>query len=212
MQYYLIHGIDSSRKPFMEDQFKKFGIPENHVTWINYPNKDDPLPTDLCTNKLLTKGQIACTYKHYLILKDIVEKQHQLAVIMEDNIEFRGNVPEALSRYLNDLPEDWDCVFDSDYFGMKFQGEIIPKTSVYKTGSSKGAQCIFINLKAATKLYNNFVPFHESSDHMYNHIFKTLNMNVYWAEPSNVHKIERMSTWFEFVVLPKKKFTWLRMK
>lgn len=205
IQYYLIHGIDASRKSFMEDQFQKFGI--ENVTWINSPNKYDPLPNGICTKKNLPRGHIACTYKHYLILKDIVEKQHPLAVIMEDNIEFRGNVPEALSRYVNDLPANWDCVFDSDYFGMKYGGEINPDCSVYKTGTSKGAHFIFLTLSAATRLYSNFLPFHEGSDHMYNYLFQTLNMNVYWAEPPNVHKIQRESTWLDDPGM-KSKFMW----
>lgn len=201
IHYYLIHGIDSSRKPFMEDQFEKFGISE--VTWVTYPNKTDPLPEGICTKIDLPKGHIACTYKHYLILKDIVEKQYPFAVIMEDNIEFRGNVPDALSRYLKNLPKDWDCLFDSDYFGMTYKGT---GSSVYKTGTSKGAHFIFLTLSAATKLYNNFVPFHEGSDHMYNYLFQKLNMNVYWAEPPNVHKIQRESTWLDSK--PKKRFIW----
>jgi len=206
MKYYLIHGIDPSRKPFMEEQFQKFGI--TNVTWITHPNKNDFIPHGICTKSDLPRGHIACTYKHYLILKDIVENQHPLAVIMEDNIEFRENVPEALSRYLKDLPENWDCVFDSDYFGMKYAGEINPNCSVYKTGTSKGAHFIFLTLSAATKLYNNYLPFHEGSDHMYNYLFKKLDMNVYWSEPPNVHKIQRESTWMDEP--PKKKFKWFK--
>ncbi len=208
IKYYLVHGIDPSRKPFMEDQFKQFGIPAEDVSWILYPNKFDPLPSGICTKLDLPRGHIACTYKHYLILKDIVENQHPIAVLMEDNISFRGNVPDAISRYMKDLPADWDCVFDSDYFGMKFHGEIKSNCSVYKTGSSKGAHFILLTLAAATKLYNNFLPFHEGSDHMYNFLFKKLDMNVYWAEPPNVCKIQRESTWKD----PVKKFGWLRIK
>lgn len=187
----------------MENQFRLFGIHLEDVMWVTHPNKNDYIPDGICIKPDLPRGHISCTYKHYLILKDIVEKQHPLAVIMEDNIEFKGNVPQALSRYLKDLPEDWDCVFDSNYLGMKFNGE---NSSVYKTGTSKGAHFIFLTLSAATKLYNNFLPFHEGSDHMYNYLFKKLNMNVYWAEPPNVNKIQRESTWLD---RPKKKFKWL---
>lgn len=208
IQYYLIHGIDPSRKPFMEEQFQRFGIPVDNVKWITYPNKSDFIPSGICTKPDLPRGHIACTYKHYLILKDIVEHQYPLAVLMEDNIEFRGSVPDALSRYMKDLPEDWDCVFDSDYFGMKYSGEITSDVSVYKTDTSKGAHFLFLTLSAATKLYNNFLPFHEGSDHMYNYLFQKLNMNVYWAEPPNVHKIQRESTWLDDP--PKKTFKWTR--
>lgn len=204
MKYYLVHGIDFSRKAFMEDQFQKFGVKD--VTWVNYPNKYDRLPSGICSKPDLPRGHVACTYKHYLILKDIVENQYPLAVLMEDNIEFRGNVEDAIDRYIKDLPPDWDCVFDSDYFDMKFDGEINPDCSVYKTGTSKGAHFILMTLSAATKLYNNFLPFHEGSDHMYNYLFKKLNMNVYWAEPPNVHKIQRQSTWMDEP--QKKRFKW----
>lgn len=191
----------------MEQQFNMHGI--NNVTWINYPNKTDYIPPNVCINSTLPKGHISCTYKHYLILKDIVEKQHPLAVIMEDNICFIKNVPDTLEKYLKDLPEDWDCVFDSDYLGMKYNGEITSDCSVYKTGKSKGAHFIFLNLKAATTIYNHFMPFHEGSDHMYNHIFKQNNMNVFWAEPPNVIKIQRQSTWRDDYP-PKNKFSLLR--
>jgi len=114
MHYYLIHGIDPTRKPFMEDQFKLHGIEPEEVTWINYPNKNDYLPRGICIHPTLTKGQIACTYKHYLALKDIVEKDLEIAVIMEDNIQFRNNVPNAINRYLEEAPYDWDVIWDSN--------------------------------------------------------------------------------------------------
>ena len=129
-----------------------------------------------------------------------------IPVFILKNLIVPLNVPDAINRYIKDLPSDWDCVFDSDYFDMKFDGEINPDCSVYKTGTSKGAHFILLNLSAATKLYENFLPFHEGSDHMYNYLFKKLNMNVYWAESPNVHKIQRESTWMD--ESPRKRFKW----
>lgn len=221
MHYYLIHGIDPERKPFMENQFEKFGVPKEDVKWIMWPNKEDTLPEGICANPILPKGMVAVTYKHYLILKDICENKHPLAVIMEDNIEFRGNVPDAIERYLKDVPEDWDCVFDSDFYDLKFvEGPVYPEKSVYKksntvteqcAGSGKGAQFILINLQAAQKLYSSFLPFHECSDHWYNHMFRLQNMNVFWAEPPNVHKINRPSTWKDSPRTRFKLLKWLKL-
>jgi GR25 family glycosyltransferase involved in LPS biosynthesis len=215
--FYLIHGLDVDRKKFMEQQFKLFGIPEQQVTWITYPNKNDPLPANICSSHHLPQGMIAVTYKHYLALKDIVEKGHDYAIIMEDNIEFRGNVPNRIQKYINDLPDDWDCVFDSDFYGLSYIESPLRNTSVYKksneitqqcSGSSKGAHFILISKKGANLLYDNFLPFHECSDHHYNILFRKLNMNVYWAEPPNVHKINRPSTWKDEPT--KYKFNWLK--
>jgi hypothetical protein len=204
MKYYLLHGVDPTRKPFMEDQFAKFGIPANDVTWITEPNKFDILPEGICTNDNLTKGQIACTYKHYLALKDIVEKKHSVAVIMEDNIEFRDNVPRKLDRYFRHVHPNWGCIFDSDIIGLKYiESAVTFIRSVYKKsnqvtnqchGGSKGANFIVITLEAATKMVSTFLPFHEVSDHNYNKLLREHSINSYWAEPPNVHKIERQST------------------
>lgn len=112
--------MDRKRRIFMQAQLRHSEIPAGDVTWINHPNKDDVLPVDISNNPGLTIGQVAITYKHYLALKDIVEKKLPEAVIMEDNIEFLSSVPVRLSQYLTQLPESWDCVFDSDFFGWHY--------------------------------------------------------------------------------------------
>lgn len=204
MKYYLIHGVDSTRKQFMINQFDKFGIPRDDVTWITSPNKTDELPKNITTNPNLTRGQIACTYKHYIALKDIVENKHPVAVIMEDNIEFNSDVSRRIKHYLIDLPENWDCLFDSDICDLHYiEGSVSPFQSVYLKsnevtrqchGGSRGANFIMIKYEAAKKMYDNFLPFHTVSDHYYNYLLKTLNLNSYWSEPPNVHKILRPST------------------
>ncbi len=231
LHYYLIHGVDATRKPFMEDQFSRFGVPLEDVTWITYPNKHDPLP-NVCTNPTLPKGMISCTYKHYLALKDICDKGYEYAVIMEDNIEFRANVPETLQSYIHELPPDWDCVFDSNFYGKKPLEPIVETKRLYKHthgqewdveyvrpdgttytqleiyGATKGAHFIFLTQRAAQTLSAKFLPFFHSSDHHYNRLLSDLNMNVYWAEPPNVHKINRPSTWTDHV----KRFSWLKTR
>ena len=205
IKYYLIHGLDRRRKIFMEAQFRHHGIKKEDVTWVLRPNKDDLLPDGICKNPNLTLGQIAVTYKHYLILQDIVNTNTELAVVMEDNIEFLSNAPLMIERYLRELPEDWGCLFDGDIFNWRFiESPVSPQKVVYKKsnevtsqcdGASKGANFILLNQKSAKLLKENFLPFSYASDHVYNELIRKLNLNVYWAEPPNVHKIERKSTW-----------------
>ena len=205
MKYYLIHGMDRKRRIFMQAQLRHSEIPAGYVTWINHPNKDDVLPIDISNNPSLTIGQVAIIYKHYLALKDIVEKKLPAAVIMEDNIEFLSSVPVRLSQYLTQLPESWDCVFDSDFFGWHYtegpieSGKFVYKKSNEKTeqcnGASKGAHFLMVSAKGAKLLLDNFLPFSDVSDHYYNYLAKELNLNCYWTELANVHKIQRQSTW-----------------
>lgn len=219
-KYYLIHGVDPSRKPFMLHQFERFGIDNEDVTWLCHPNKNE-FTFDMVRNYYTTisrggpeefihnnlgPGQLSCTFKHYLALKDIVEKQYPYAVIMEDNIEFYSNVPARLEKYLEELPPDWDALFDTDWLSYKevyeepvSEGKFVYKkkneVSKYCHGSSRIANFIFVSLKGATRMYDDFLPFNHVSDWNYNNMFRRLNMDVYWAEPGNTHHVQRPSTW-----------------
>ncbi len=204
-RYYLIHGLERRRKVFMDVQFRHNNIDASTVTWVNHPNADESLPEGICINPGLSRGQVAITYKHYLALKDVVDKGYDYAVIMEDNIEFLENANERIQVYLKQLPGDWDCLFDSDFYFWRYiespleKGRFVYRKNVEKTeqcaGASKGAHFYMVSKKGARMLVDNFIPFSKASDHHFNDIFSKLNMNVFWADPPNVHKITRGSTW-----------------
>ena len=192
IKYILISGPDNNRKIHMIEQFDKYGIDKNNVMYIEGYNKDklsDELINLVCLNKAMKKGAISCAIKHYLALRYIVENNINLAVIMEDDIIFKNNVPNTLNKYLRQLPSDWDILFESDY--LKYdETPITNEKLVYKknneTGGSRGMIFYLINLKTAQKLYNCFLPFNNVVDFYYNDLFKKYNINSYWSEPSNV--------------------------
>jgi len=222
MNYYLIHGVDKSRGPKIEKEFEKSGIDKEKVTWILYPNKDEisfELRSQIvmqheswtcgeyshpgCPN--LSLGQISCTYKHYLALKDIVEKNMEYAVIMEDNIEFKGNVPERLEKYIDQLNTnypDWDILFDSDwstyYEGPIIEGRYVyPKSNDPNTNDLGGTRCAhfyLIRQKCAKLLFENYLPFNMAPDWWMNDLFRNLNIKSFWAEPTIVHMFPHIST------------------
>ncbi len=207
IKYYLIHGIDPTRKPRMLDEFRRCGIDNEQVTWITYPNKDDLTPELIRSittipGSNLRSGQISCTYKHYLALQDIVHKQYPLALIIEDNIGFYNNVPHTIEGYLSQLPPEWDVLFDSDLLQYK-QQPTTPQTVVYPKsnaieggyhGGTRGVACYLINLKCATKLYENFLPFNNVSDFWMNDLFRKLDIKSYWTHPTNVFVAPHSST------------------
>jgi hypothetical protein len=124
---------------------------------------------------------------------------------MEDNIEFYSSVPNQIERYLADLPSDWSCVFDSDICNLHYiESSISHNITVYKKNSEVTAQCAvggrganfyLLNLATAKILYENFIPF-VGVDWHYNDFIRRFKLNSYWAEPPNVHKINRPSTAF----------------
>lgn len=217
VQYYLIHGVDTSRKQHMIDQFKRVNIDNEKVKWILHPNKDKiddafiqkyvmggisfTCGVIIQAQQDMTKGQIACTYKHFLCLKDILENNHKYAVIMEDNNYIVDDVPKMIDKYinqLNDLYPNWDILFDCGWheIPVKYteqplkQGQIVyPKSNEITKlfhGGTKCAQFYLLNLKCAKKLYEHYIPFNNAPDWWMNDLFRILNIKSFWAEPCNV--------------------------
>lgn len=214
MKYYLIHNGHQERKDRMLRCFENSKVNNNDVTWMIYPNGED-ISDDLIkeivasgltyyangiqtyAQQKMSKGLISCTYKHYLSLKDIVENNYDYAVIMEDNMTLGENIPERLDLYikqLNDIYPDWDIIFDNAWRKYE-EGEIKEGVYVYPKsneitnqchGGAKLAQFYLIRLKAAKKLYENYLPFNVAVDWYLNDLFRKLNIKSFWAEPSNV--------------------------
>ena len=136
IKYYLIHNLDINRKNIMMNEFEKWGFDLDNINWINHPNKDEI--DDEFLNSLIIqepsytsgiyveperlrigKGMVSCTYKHYLSLKDIVENNYEYGVIIEDNICFKGKIPDLIDIYLKQLNEtynnEWDILFDGSW-------------------------------------------------------------------------------------------------
>jgi GR25 family glycosyltransferase involved in LPS biosynthesis len=212
MKYYLIHGIDTSRKQRMLNEFEKFGLDNSLVNWITGFNKydlsDDFIKTivkqenSYCCGvpmsaNSLNRGQISCTYKHYLAIKNFVESGDDYGIIMEDNVGFNSNIPERVNLYieqLNKYHSDWDAIFDFEWHqsARYIEGPLIdgiyvyPKTNEITSqchGSTKCAQFYILTKKAAKILYNNYLPFNHAPDWYMNDLFRKFNMKVFWAEP-----------------------------
>ena len=222
IQYYLIHGVDASRKPRMEGEFEKAGIRNEDVKWILHPNKNE-LPDELIRQIViqsdsqtcgvwkpagwLGKGQISCSYKHYLALKDMVENGYDYGVIMEDNMKFIGNVPERVNLYISQLntmyEENWDILFDLNY-GKYVEGPTFPNIYVYPKsneineltghGGTRCAQFYLLNKACAKKLYENYLPFNNAPDWWMNDLFRKLGIKSFWADPPNVDIWHHVST------------------
>lgn len=205
-KFYLIHNGDMDRYNFMMKEFITNGIDKDNVVIIRGPNKEDvsdELHKQSCTNpEKTTKGQTSVTYKHYLAIKDISESNCEMGVIMEDNIEFFGNVMDALERYIKDMDDDWDILFDSDilsdcYPRFNPNKDVNGKSVIRSIPSSpsKGANFVLINSKCIKEIKESFLPYIMHSDHNYNRVINKNRLKSYWAVPYNVHYRKLKSTW-----------------
>ena len=225
MQYYLIHGIDKQRGPRMIEEFTKWGLDNNVVKWILEPNKNN-IDNNFRLNCLnqnssfscgnyshpgcpnIKNGQISCTFKHYLCLKDIIDNNYDYGVIMEDNQYFCDNISNAIQKYitqLNDKYPDWDIIFDTKWKKVQDINEIevvdgifvYPKSNEitnYCHGGTRLAQFYIITNKCAKKLYDNYIPFNNAPDWWMNDLFRKLGIKSFWSEPSISDVFPHVST------------------
>jgi len=208
IKYYVIHNLETSRYENTTNLLKKYGVDISDVFFINHPNKDELTfeikKKAVQRNSKIKDGWISCSYKHYLALEKIVNNGDEYAVILEDNIgDFYENIPLRLSKYLQELPEDWDVVYDSVWGDYKELNEekVNNKKLIYRKsneitknnegkiishGGTRAAQFYFLNKTSAKKLYHSFLPFNHSADMWMNEVLRKTNAKSFWAEPSLV--------------------------
>lgn len=153
-------------------------------------------------------GKLSCTYKHYLALKDIVENNYDYGIIMEDNQFFCSNIPETVEKYVNQLNKmypDWDIIFDTKWKKVQDINEVevvdnvyvYPKSNDitnYCHGGTRLAQFYIVTNKCAKILYENYIPFNNAPDWWMNDLFRKLNINAFWSEPSISNVFPHVST------------------
>jgi glycosyl transferase family 25 len=206
ISYYVVHYTkNKDRRERLNKEFKKYQI--NNVIWMDDYDRENIGDNinlykynPIYNNIPINKGEISLTLKHYYALKDIVENNKEYAVIMEDNVTFTDNIKNLVSEYLEEAKNlNWDIIFEGDTYYLRYEeGKVKKEQKLYKKsnkitkqcqGSSRCSNFYIINLEAAKKLYEYFVPFHNVCDHWSNHLFRKLDFNIYWVEPPKVHRI-----------------------
>ncbi|KAL1417304.1 hypothetical protein MTO96_006184 [Rhipicephalus appendiculatus] len=63
-------------------------------------------------NRPLTAGEIGCFMSHYNIWKDMIENQHRIALIFEDDIRFEPYFRTKIGELLTEVRHlDWDLIY-----------------------------------------------------------------------------------------------------
>ena len=195
-----VKWILEPNKDKIDENFRKnVLIQEPSYTCGNYM-------TQGCPN--LSNGQISCACKHFLCLKDIIDNNYDYAVIMEDNQFFCGDIQKRVNLYieqLNHLYPDWDILFDTKWKSYKDIEEenvindiyVYPKSNEigkHVHGGTRLAQFYVLNQKYAKFLYENYIPFNNAPDWWMNDLFRKLNINSFWSEPSISDVFPHVST------------------
>jgi GR25 family glycosyltransferase involved in LPS biosynthesis len=206
----VISSGDPRREEFMRAQLAEAGL--DHAVWLNNPNKPN-VPLELISalknsDVEMTEGEFSCTLKHYLALQMFLQSGLELALVMEDGIEFRGQFAQRLADYRRLLPRSFDMMFDGDLMRIPKKGRAYSNigsadfslvkmkrgVSDWSHGATNGANCYLLTRRAARRITRSFLPFGNVIDHHLNDIIRRERLNVYWPLPPAVHKRRIAST------------------
>ena len=187
------------RKRFMLKQFEKQGITD--YEFIESHDPDDLSDEYLDKfNPLLGKSRISLIAKHFEAYS-LVAKEHDFALILEDDAILADNFAAVLDTYISQLPPDFDCMYLGDCCDLHVPDYMLMNdTNVYLksvqsqgwggAGSTKCTDSYYISKKYAHKMLEYFSEIkyiiNKPADHWFNDVYRDLNMKVYWAEPTIV--------------------------
>ena len=96
----------------------------------------------------LTKGDFANFHSHKKIWRDMLENEHTMAIVFEDQCKLAEGFYESVSKLK--LPDRWDVIY-LGYTGPRF---FAPENNQLDRGKPVGTWCHLISLEGAKKLVN----------------------------------------------------------
>lgn len=139
--------------------------------------------------RTLKKSEISLEYKHIKIYQDIIEKNINTALILEDDVILEDNFTSKFNFNLSMTPKDWDIIFIGSGCDLHIPIENqISHVVAYRKEhpASKCTDSYIIKRKSAEKILKTIVPFCFPIDFELNYQMFINNLNVYWWEPTLV--------------------------
>ncbi|XP_026525051.1 procollagen galactosyltransferase 2 [Notechis scutatus] len=142
--------------------------------------KIDMLPgyQDPYSSRVLTRGEIGCFLSHYYIWKEIVSREMEKCLVIEDDVRFEHQFKKKLTKLMDDIERaqlDWDLI----YIGRKRMQVEHPEKAVPNVMNLVEADYSYwtlgyaVSLQGAQKLigaqpFNKMLPVDEFLPVMYN--------------------------------------------
>lgn len=98
LDYQIFWGVDGNQLNL--DDLKKDGLYEPSLSKKTFPS-----------GREMTKGEIGCALSHIEVYKDIIDRNFQNALILEDDLKINTTNSEELSQSFSELPENWDLLY-----------------------------------------------------------------------------------------------------
>lgn len=196
MKTYIIHYTPlKERKNHMDRLLGEEWILED-VEFIVEADREALTNADLANfgSSILRPADISLISKHRIAWKKIKE----MALIFEDDVILAPNFSDTLSKYIAELPPDWDLLFIGDGCGLHIDAAVI---SPYKYTYSKCLEPTSWGGDGATRCTDSYIispkcaalfaadpdrPITKPIDFYMNDLCRKYKCKVFWAEPTIV--------------------------
>jgi len=145
----------------------------NSAGLLNHVRKSEPL----------RKAAIACWHSHVVALRDMVQKGHAAALILEDDIDIEFDIEKILAPQWSHLPADWDIVYLGHCHSQEYRNNPLQSAPRFRVThhilcthgyavSRKGARKILKLLRSADYAYSKPID-HGLKDLVQQHLLKS---------------------------------------
>jgi len=150
---------------------------------VDEVKKDYPLIFDSVKHgKLLKLSEISLVLKHCFILKEIVNKNYESVLVLEDDVLLCNDFINDFNLYKKQLPDDWDLGWVGtccDLVGSTKDG-----MNVCKSLGTRCTHAYIVSNNGAKKITTFLSSVDDAADWFYNRLIIELNLNNYWFEPA----------------------------
>jgi GR25 family glycosyltransferase involved in LPS biosynthesis len=163
----------TARRESIKHQFSRLGVDHYHLVDAIDGNTLDLAALKsqgVLQNEKLSPGEIGCYLTHIQVYRDILQGEHETALVCEDDIIFSSNAKELFSDYMQRMPPDWDIIHF--YSSRPISGgdpndkkRIRVKDGIYRGfNEGRGAVCLALRRRCLKYLLTNAFPITSTID------------------------------------------------
>lgn len=130
----------------------------------------------------LKNSEICIAEQMFRIYKLIAKSNNSLCLILEDDFVLTENFDHYLNEFLNNLPNDFDCVFMSSCCDLKPKHNNVVNKYFYEEETSRCTTAYLIKKETCEKILS-IANYTAPIDWHLNFIREKLGLKYYWTEP-----------------------------
>ena len=112
--FYINRERDTARRTALEKGLAEVGLSAERISAVEGLQVPQSLRpyffTDGKLHSKLTRGEVGCYASHLSVMKTLIDRDIEHALILEDDAMLSADLPSMIDRILEALPPNWDLV------------------------------------------------------------------------------------------------------